>query len=126
MVQFTGGCLCGQIRYSQTACPEYPHFCTCHMCQKWTGAPVVAWADFPLDSLTWDGPGGEPTMYPSSEETRRGFCPRCGGTLCALDEGSTTICMTVATLDDPGAVAPTSHSFPESAPAWLEVKSRPS
>ncbi len=55
MVRFTGGCLCGQIRYTLAASPEFPHFCTCHMCQKWTGAPVVAWADFPLAWTDWPG-----------------------------------------------------------------------
>jgi hypothetical protein len=125
MKAYKGGCLCGNIRYTLSGEPAFPHFCTCRMCQKWSGAPVVAWADFPLESIAWDGPGGEPATYRSSPDVQRGFCSKCGGALFALDDGSKTICMTVATLDDPSTVVPSSHSFPESAPAWLIVKARP-
>lgn len=121
MAERKGGCLCGSIRYTVTGRASFPHFCSCHMCQRWSGAPVVAWVDFPLSSLTWDGPGGAPTLYRSSETAQRGFCSRCGGTLFALDDGSDKICITISTLDDPNSLLPRSHSFPESAPTWLRV-----
>lgn len=122
MTTYTGGCLCGSIRYTTSGEPTFPHYCSCKMCQQWSGAPVVAWVDFPRDSLTWDGPGGEPAVYQSSELTQRGFCPTCGGTLFARDDGADTICMTVATLDNPDSIVPESQSFPDAAPAWLNVE----
>lgn len=118
---YTGGCLCGAIRYTLSGKPTFPHFCTCHQCQRWSGAPVVAWVDFPICSLAWDGPSGEPAWYRSSARTQRGFCSTCGGTVCALDDGSDTVCMTVSTLDEPDAIVPKSQSFRESAPSWLRV-----
>ena len=121
MVIYKGGCLCGSIRYSISGSPTFPHYCTCRMCQKWSGAPVVAWADFPLAALVWDGPGGPPATYRSSPEVQRGFCSTCGGTIFALDDGSSTICITLSTLDDPDSVVPASQSFPESAPRWLRL-----
>jgi hypothetical protein len=120
--EYTGGCLCGRIRYRLTGKPMFPHFCSCHQCQRWSGAPVVAWADFPRKGLVWDGPGGEPALFRSSAGTQRGFCSSCGGTLCALDDGSDKVSMTIATLDDPNSLVPKSQSFRESAPVWLRVK----
>jgi hypothetical protein len=116
-----GGCLCGNIRYRCSGEPSFPHFCSCRMCQRWSGAPVVAWVDFPRGSVIFDGPGGRPRYFRSSKGSRRGSCPKCGGAICALDDGSDKICMTVATLDDPDAIIPASYSYPGAAPAWLEV-----
>jgi hypothetical protein len=57
---------------------------------------------------------------PSSVRQQR--CPKCGGSICAVDDGSDKICMTVATLDDPDPIVPESRSFPNSAPSWLQVE----
>jgi hypothetical protein len=122
MANYRGGCLCGHIRYSSSATPIRPHFCSCRMCQQWSGAPVVAWVDFPRESLTFDGLGGEPAFFRSSAMARRGFCPKCGGTICAVEDGSDKICVTIATLDDPDVIVPEARSFPNSAPSWLRVE----
>jgi hypothetical protein len=119
---YSGGCLCGHIRYRSSGRPSRPHFCSCRMCQRASGAPIVAWVDFQRATLVFDGPGGEPALYRSSEKAQRGFCPQCGGAICSLDDGSDKICMTVATLDDPDAIVPVSQSFPDSAPAWLKIR----
>ncbi|MBB5915682.1 hypothetical protein BJY24_004594 [Nocardia transvalensis] len=29
-----GGCLCGNIRFSATGDPDFPHLCSCEHCQK--------------------------------------------------------------------------------------------
>jgi len=121
MGEYAGGCLCGQVRYRSTGAPSFPHYCSCRMCQRASGAPIVAWVEFPRDALAFEGPG-VPALYRSSEKMQRGFCPRCGGTICSIEDGSTKIYITVASLDDPDAIVPASQSFPESAPAWLKVE----
>lgn len=73
---------------------QFPHLCLCRICQKWSGAPTVAWAEFPSKQLIW-GPGGEPAFYRSSNHTKRGFCPKCGSSLCALDDGSNEVVIDV-------------------------------
>lgn len=123
MQEHSGGCLCGNIRYKITGEPTLPHFCSCHMCQRWSGSAVAVWVDFPRASLIYEGSGGEPTLYRTCETAQRGFCPVCGSSICALDDGADYICITVGTIDDPDAIAPESQSFPESAPSWLRVES---
>ena len=123
--QFDGGCLCGHTRFRATGEPSFPHLCSCRMCQTWSGAPVVAWVEFPLESFSWIGPGGEPSTYHSSENTTRGFCSKCGGTLCALDDGYDKISLTIASFDHPSAIIPDEHhSFEDCAPDWLSIDIR--
>ena len=122
MGDYAGGCLCGQVRYRSTGAPSFPHYCSCRMCQRASGAPIVAWVEFPRDSLSFTGPGGAPPLYRSSETMQRGFCLRCGGTICSIEDGSEKTYITVASLDDPDAIVPASQSFPESAPVWLKVE----
>jgi hypothetical protein len=123
--EFSGGCLCGRIRFTVRGMPEQPHLCSCRQCQRWSGAPLVAWVDFPIASLLWNGPEGEPAYFQSSSATKRGFCPHCGGTLCALDQGAASICLTSTSFDDPSPFVPLFQSFPEQEPTWLATFLRP-
>ncbi|MBX9977156.1 MAG: GFA family protein [Alphaproteobacteria bacterium] len=119
---FSGSCLCGHIAYQVKGPPIFPHLCSCRMCQKWSGAPTVAWVSFPQITLTWKGIGGAPSFFRSSEQTQRGFCPRCGGTLCALNEGDPNVAITIASLDEPAHIIPTEqHSYADEAPFWWNV-----
>ena len=62
---FTGGCLCGAVRYRITAAPVEALYCHCRMCQRAHGAPVIAWLTVPLDSFAVTA--GNPAAYPSSQ-----------------------------------------------------------
>jgi hypothetical protein len=120
--EYAGQCLCGHIRYVAQGKPRFPHLCSCRMCQNWSGAPSVAWVEFPLEGFEWTGPAGQPELYRSSAKTQRGHCPKCGGSICAIDDGREMIAITMATLDDPSRVIPgKQHSFKDSAPAWWTV-----
>ncbi|MFD2205560.1 GFA family protein [Kiloniella antarctica] len=118
--EFSGGCLCGHIRFQATGKPTFPHLCSCRMCQTWSGAPTVAWVEFPLKNFSWTGPGGEPAKFKSSEKTQRGFCPNCGGSICAIDEGYDKISLTITTFDEPSVLVPGKQfSYRKSAPKWF-------
>ena len=93
------------------------------MCQRWSGALTVGWFEIPIANVEWNGPGGEPTYYQSSEKTQRGFCPKCGSTINAVDDGYDKMGLTMATLDDSSAIVPgKQHSFAKSAPHWWSVE----
>jgi hypothetical protein len=116
-----GGCLCGELRFSFTGAVDNPHYCSCRMCQKATGAPIVAWGDVTLAGFRWTGAGGEPAWFRSSKRTRRGHCRSCGGGAVCLDDGADFICVSLAALDDPNLIAPTGQSFAASGPTWLKL-----
>jgi hypothetical protein len=115
---YQGGCLCGAIRYSATGAPHKPHYCHCRMCQRAVGAPLPAWVNFPQAGFAWSK---EPAWYRSSPELRRGFCPTCGASLCTVADDDAYVCVTLASLDDPGQIAPILHMWTSSQVPWLEI-----
>ena len=125
MDAITGGCLCGSLRYAVAAGPTNPHFCTCRQCQRWSGAPAVAWVDVPAAALRFDGPGGAPSWFRSSDIGERAFCRQCGGSVAARLDGADEIGLTIASLDEPDRFVPVRQSFPESAPSWLRLGGLP-
>ena len=117
---WTGGCLCGHIRFEGTGKPDWPHSCSCHMCQRHSGAPALVWVSVPKDSLRWTGPGGAPALWRSSEISSRAFCPVCGSTLGAIDDGP-SVGLVSGAFDRPSlaALKPVAHSHAASRPNWL-------
>src|ERR1700751_2657680 len=94
----TGGCLCGAVRYRAGAIRA--GYCHCRMCQKASGAPVVAWLAVPLDAFAWTA--GNPAAYRSSAQASRHFCAACGSQLAfSWADGTAEIDVNLATLDAP-------------------------
>ena len=48
ITEYEGGCLCNETTFTARGEPSNPHLCSCTMCQKSSGAPTVAWVEFPL------------------------------------------------------------------------------
>lgn len=119
---YTGGCLCGAIRFEATGPAQKPHSCSCTMCQRHTGALTVAWVEFAKDAVRWIGPGGAPSTYRSSDVSSRAFCPSCGSTLGAVDD-EPVVALLLGAFDKPGAkeLMPTSHSYKGGRPKWWHV-----
>lgn len=115
----SGGCLCGNIRYEVVGPDDYPHVCSCPHCQRLSGGPMMSWVGFPLAGFTWTGPGGEPSWHYTWPDSKRGFCGACGSQVCAQDDDADTICMTMASLDEPDEFTPIAQSFSEDGVAWL-------
>ena len=120
MSEYEGGCLCGKVRFRVAAPMIDSGYCHCRMCQKNSGAPVVAWATFPAASFAWTQ--GRPGIYASSPSARRHFCPNCGSYMVfQRDDNPQEISVNTASFDDPAAFAPRMHIFSESRVAWLHI-----
>ena len=72
MTSHEGGCLCGKVRFRVTAEALDSGYCHCRMCQRNSGAPVVAWVTFPRTGFAWIA--GKAAEYPSSAHAKRLFC----------------------------------------------------
>lgn len=118
---FSGGCLCGAIRYESRAAPLFSINCHCRDCQRTTGtayAPVLA---VPRDALSITQ--GEPTYYTSQsdsgETVSRGFCPECGsGIFSKLSANPDIVGLKAASLDDPSWFRPAVDIYTDSAQPW--------
>ena len=116
----SGGCLCGALRYVSTADPVDTGYCHCALCRKSTGAPVLAWASYPVDGFSYTR--GTPARYRSSGHGHREFCGTCGTQIAYRDsEGARTVDVNVGSLDDPDAAAPRRHIWVSSRLPWFDT-----
>ena len=115
----TGGCLCGDVRYRITAAPVEAQYCHCRMCQRAHGAPVIAWLTVPLDGFAVTK--GNPVAYRSSAKPFRHFCGSCGTPLTWREaDNPRLVDVSIGSLDNPEANAPTMHVWTDSRIAWFE------
>jgi len=115
----TGGCQCGAIRYALYAPPEEASLCHCRMCQKATGNLFIPLARVSLANFAWTH--GAPTVFASSSIAERGFCAACGTPLSFRYVESSSISVTIGSLDRPEAVKPSMHYGVESRIPWLRT-----
>jgi hypothetical protein len=119
MPNYEGGCLCGKVRFRVTAAAIESGYCHCRMCQKNTGAPVVAWVTFPVESFSWIGT--TPGEYVSSARAQREFCRDCGSYLVFRVKGDAQISVNTASFDDASVFPPQMHIFSESRIPWFDT-----
>jgi hypothetical protein len=118
--KFTGGCLCGAVRYECNAEPIFMGNCHCRDCQKAGGGAYDAAIGVPAAALIITGKVKyHDTKAASGNTLSRGFCPDCGARLFAKSTGFSDLAMfTAGSLDDPSQYRPTMDIFTESAQPW--------
>lgn len=115
-----GGCLCGAIRYRLASKPVNPGYCHCRMCQRFSGAPVMAFASLPLADFRIEK--GDPARKRSSDFGERWFCRDCGSSLAMrVDHAPDMIDFAMASLDDPTWLPPAFHIWRESRIGWFDT-----
>lgn len=109
MEQFSGGCLCGDVRFMATGRPERVGLCHCLDCRKHHGALFHASAIFPQEAVTITG------------ETRgylgRFFCPRCGSPV--FGRSGNEVELNLGSLDMPDQLKPTYELWTLRRESWL-------
>ena len=121
--EWTGGCLCGAVRYRATQGPVRAVICHCETCRKVSGAPLLAFVHFPHDGFEWSA--GEPSYYRSSAEAERGFCPACGSTVSMKETVlGDRVQVSLGSLDRPADVTPDDHVWTQSQLPWLHIDDR--
>ena len=55
MVEMTGGCLCGQVRYSANEDPVFVGVCHCTHCQRQTGTAFSVLVGIPKSAMSIQG-----------------------------------------------------------------------
>jgi hypothetical protein len=106
-MEWTGGCLCGQVRYRAKAAPAYASYCHCRMCQKVSGAPFMGFVEFSEGTVEWTS--GNPDRYRSSDAVIRRFCGACGSSLTFETDG--VLFVTLGSLDAPEQVTVDCHTY---------------
>jgi len=117
---FTGGCMCGAIRYECTVEPIAMGKCHCRDCQRATGSAFAPALIVPRSALTITG---EVKYYEgigdSGSIVGRGFCPTCGSRLFGKPVTRPDLISIMAgSLDDPSWFVPAMDIYTTSAQQW--------
>ncbi len=120
---FTGGCLCGAVRYQSTADPQVVAHCHCVDCRKSSGTGHCTHLVIPEDAFTVSG---EVKFYDrpadSGNMVSRGFCPTCGSPIYSKNSGMPGMVFPRASgLDDPDVITPQMVVYTSRAPAWDNI-----
>jgi hypothetical protein len=121
MTTRTGGCLCGAVRYRLASVPFDAGWCHCRMCQLNSGSPAMVFASVPSADFVLEAGAETIRRYASSDRAERWFCGQCGTPLLFHDLDGATHDFSLATLDEPEAVAPEFHIYYESRIGWAEA-----
>jgi hypothetical protein len=120
---YTGGCLCGALRYEARCEPRYMGYCYCADCRKASGSGFIPFMGFPSAGMHFIG---EPRTFTSKSarggNADRNFCAICGGLVFGGVVGvSDEFTIYAGSLDDPSAFRPTIAIFARDRPAWVTI-----
>ncbi len=123
---YTGGCMCGAIRYETSSTPIVESHCQCRDCQKRSGTGHGSYLTFPRradvtiagEAKNWRVKGD------SGNEKVHAFCPTCGTpvylTFVAMPD---LIAVHTASLDDPSQFNPQMVTYSIHGHAWDTIDS---
>ncbi|MEL7188330.1 MAG: GFA family protein [Pseudomonadota bacterium] len=119
----TGGCLCGQVRYTFSGDPLVCVTCHCTNCQKQAGTALSVIVGVAETALEIEG---EVKTYndtgDSGSPVYRQFCPECGSPVFTrLDRGDGMMFIKAGTFDDTSWIKPAFHCYTKSKQPWVEL-----
>ena len=124
MVQFTGGCLCGTIRYEVNAEPQGIQNCHCDNCRKVTGSAFATNIFVAEDDVVITQ--GEPKSFSHAADSgntmTKEFCANCGSQLFGLGSGRPGVKnIKVGSIDDASFVQPMRNVFVKRALPFTQI-----
>ncbi len=118
-MKWTGGCLCGAVRYRAVGEPVGACHCHCDTCRRHSGAAFASAIGFADEDVIWTN--GEPSRYHSSPSCARLFCANCGSSSAQYWVDIGMLWPYVGTLDNPASVKPEFHMFTEEQLPWVKL-----
>jgi len=119
--RYTGGCLCGAVRYEAEGEPLAAGYCCCADCRKASGSGFIPFMGFASDAVRFSG---ETLQFRSpsfrGSEAVRNRCAICGslvfGGILGVDASHTIY---AGSLDEPDAFKPAMAIFTRDRPDWV-------
>jgi hypothetical protein len=121
--RYTGGCLCGALRYEAQGAPLFAGHCYCADCRKASGSGFVPFMGFASSAVRFSGHSCQFTCKAANGgDAVRNFCPVCGslvhGGVVGEDDSFTIY---AGTLDEPALFQPKIAIFTRGRPAWAVI-----
>jgi len=116
---YTGGCLCGEVRYEVQGALRDVVICHCMMCQRLHGGFGPHTKALKKDLIIKIDRGL--SWYESSPIARRGFCRKCGSSLFWNPQEQEAIGVLAGSLDDAAALKTIGHIFVGEKACFYEI-----
>ncbi len=120
---YTGGCLCGAVRFEADGEPTSQGYCFCGDCRKASGSGFIPFLLFPAASVRFSGE----TKHSIARSVRgtdavRNHCAKCGGLVFGGIVGKdSTHSIYAGSLDDPSMFHPRIALFVRDKPEWVSM-----
>ena len=121
--RYTGGCLCGALRYQADGNPPVSGYCCCADCRKASGSGFVPFMSFAANAVRFSG-GTRQTVSKSFRGTdaTRNYCASCGSLVFGGVVGSDKrFTIYAGSLDDASVFEPQIAIFMRDRPAWVVI-----
>jgi hypothetical protein len=121
--KYTGGCLCGALRYEAEGEPTRTGHCYCGDCRKASGSGFIPFMGFSASAVRFTGETRiSRAKAARGGESDRNFCAVCGslvfGGIVGQDDSHTIY---AGSLDDPSPFVPKIAIFAANRPAWAII-----
>jgi hypothetical protein len=121
--RYSGGCLCGALRYEIDGEPLFAGYCYCADCRKASGSGYIPFMGFASTTVRFSGPTRQFRCKSfRGGDAVRNFCPTCGGLVFGGEVGkdpSHTIY--AGSLDDQSCFRPKIAIFVRNRPSWATL-----
>jgi len=120
MAKFSGGCLCGAVRYESDSEAAVAGHCYCIDCRKSSGTGHCSHLGLPDTGLRVSG---ELRFFDAPADSgnivSRGFCPICGSPIYSTNSAMKgMVFVRASSLDDPETFRPQVVVYTKRAPSW--------
>ena len=119
-MSFSGGCLCGAVRYTCDGEPAMAGHCHCEDCRRSSGSGHSSHLAVPAGTVKMTGEvRGYDRPAESGNMVTRAFCPVCGAPLFSRNAAMPDlIFLRASSLDDLEVFQPQMHVFTARAASW--------
>jgi hypothetical protein len=119
---YTGGCLCGSVRFTIHGPIRNIVYCHCSRCRKAQGSAFATNGIVRADAFTLLSGAELLTGYESSPGQTKYFCKTCGSPLLSRTESPPEQArVRLGTIDSDIVERPTAHIFASSKANWEEI-----
>ena len=116
---FSGGCLCGAVRFVVNGPMRSIVACHCGQCRRAHGN-FAAYSACAAEHLHVEDEGAL-AWYAASDRARRGFCRRCGSSLFWDPHCADYVAVAAGALDDAGDLRLVRHVYTAGVPDWYRI-----
>jgi hypothetical protein len=120
---YTGGCLCGAVRYEAEGEPIFAGHCYCADCRRASGSGFVPFMGFSSSAVRFSGQTLKfVSKAANGGDALRNSCPVCGSLVFGGEVGKDeSFTIYAGSLDDPSRFHPKVAIFARGRPDWAII-----